>query len=343
VIALVVAGGLSDFLGRRPVIIGALAVEVVAMLLFVFAPNIEWIVVARIVQGLATGAATSAFSAAILELAPNRHRKLGALFGSLAPAGGLALGVIAGGIAAQLSSTPVAITFTLIAVVMMLAALVTVFSAETVVRRPGALASLAPRVSMPRPARGEFAAAIPMLVASWMLAGLYLGLVPSLNRAVFAIESGLVDGATSAIEPAAAAIIGLVLGARLSARSTAVFGGVAVLLGTAIILLGLLLPLYPLLLVGGVVGGTGFGSVFSGSLRLITPLVAAGERAEAFSAVYLVSYLAFGIPAIVSGLLIAPLGLEPVAIGYVLGIVIFTVIGLTAQARLTRRLDAVPA
>jgi MFS family permease len=312
------------------------------MLLFVFAPNIEWIIVARIVQGLATGAATGAFSAVILELAPEHHRKLGALFGSLAPAGGLALGVIAGGIAAQLSSTPAAVIFTAIAVVMVLAALVTAFSMETVARRPGALVSLSPRISMPRSARGEFIAAIPMLIASWMLAGLYLGLVPSLNRAVFAIDSGLANGATSAIEPAAAAIIGLAIGVRLTARRTAVFGGVSVLVGTVVVLLALLLPLYPLLLVGGLIGGAGFGTVFSGSLRLITPLVAPGERAEAFSAVYLVCYLAFGIPAIISGLLIAPLGLENVASGYLIGIVIFTFIGLTAQGRVVLR-SALPA
>ena len=87
VVALVFVGGLSDLVGRRPVIVASLAVEVIAMLLFVFAPDIGWIIAARVVQGLATGAATSAYSAALLELAPPRYRKLGTLFGSLAPPG----------------------------------------------------------------------------------------------------------------------------------------------------------------------------------------------------------------------------------------------------------------
>jgi MFS family permease len=341
VVALVFVGGLSDLIGRRPVIVVSLAVEVVAMLLFVFAPNIGWIIAARVVQGLATGAATSAYSAALLELAPERYRKLGTLFGSLAPAGGLALGILAGGLAAQLSTTPVPLLFSLIAAVMVLAGLVALLSAETVTRRPGALASLAPRVRMPRPARVEFAAAVPLLISAWMLAGLALGLIPSLMRARFLLDGGLIVGVTSALEPAAAAVVGLVLGVRLTARRTSEFGGAAVLVGSALILVSFALAQYPVLAVGSVIGGAGFGAVFSGALRSIAPRVRPEERAEAFSAVYLVSYLSFGVPSIIAGQLIAPLGLLPVSLGYVVVILVFAVTGIVAQLRLARA-DASP-
>ena len=335
VVALVFIGGLSDLVGRRPLIIVSLVVETIAMILFVIAPNIGWVIAARVVQGLATGAATSAYSAALLELAPDRFRKLGTLFSSLAPAGGLALGILAGGFAAQFSSTPVPLLFSVLAVVMVLAGLVSVFSAETVTRGRGALASLAPRVRMPRTARPEFVAAIPLLIAAWMLAGLFLGLVPSLLRSRFLIDGGLAAGFTSAAEPAAAAVIGLVIGVRLSARHTAESGGLALLVGSVLVLLGFTLPLFLLVIVGGVLGGAGFGMIFSGALRSIAPRVLPDERAEAFSAVYLVSYLSFGIPAILAGLLIEPLGLTPVAIGYVVGILAFAAIGLLTQRRLT--------
>ncbi len=337
VVALVFVGGLSDLVGRRPVIVISLAVEVVAMLLFVFAPDIGWIIAARVVQGLATGAATSAYSAALLELAPPRYRKLGTLFGSLAPAGGLALGIVAGGVAAQLSSAPVPLLFSLIAAVMVLAGIVSLLSAETVDRRPGVLASLAPRVRMPRPARSEFAAAVPSLISAWMLAGLALGLIPSLMRTRFLIDGGLIVGITSALEPAAAAVIGLVLGVRLSPRRTSELGGSSVLVGSALILVSFALPSYPLLAVGSVIGGAGFGAIFSGALRSIAARVLPDERAEAFSAVYLVSYLSFGVPVIVAGQLIAPLGLLPVSLGYVAAVLLFAMIGIGAQLRLSRR------
>src|ERR1700712_3645254 len=69
-ITLLIAGSLSDHIGRRPVLIGALALQIVAMLVFLFAPDIGWIIGARSVQGVATGAAMSTFTAALLELAP---------------------------------------------------------------------------------------------------------------------------------------------------------------------------------------------------------------------------------------------------------------------------------
>ena len=49
---------------------------------------------------------------------------------------------------------------------------------ETVTRRRGVLASMRPRIRVPRPARRTFAAALPCLIAVWALGGLYLSLGP---------------------------------------------------------------------------------------------------------------------------------------------------------------------
>src|ERR1700710_388695 len=43
--SLLVVGSLSDHIGRRPVLIGSLVVELVAMLMFVFAGDITWVIV----------------------------------------------------------------------------------------------------------------------------------------------------------------------------------------------------------------------------------------------------------------------------------------------------------
>ena len=45
--ALLVTGSLSDYVGRRPVMLGALALELVAMVMFAMAPNIGWVIAAR--------------------------------------------------------------------------------------------------------------------------------------------------------------------------------------------------------------------------------------------------------------------------------------------------------
>lgn len=61
--ALLVAGRLSDHVGRRPVIAAALLLNSAAMLCFLFASYPYGLVTSRIVQGFATGLATAAVGA----------------------------------------------------------------------------------------------------------------------------------------------------------------------------------------------------------------------------------------------------------------------------------------
>src|SRR6476661_7146248 len=67
---LLLAGGVSDQVGRRPVLLVALAGLMGASLLYLFADSAAWLFAARGLQGLATGAALSAASASLLDLHP---------------------------------------------------------------------------------------------------------------------------------------------------------------------------------------------------------------------------------------------------------------------------------
>jgi predicted MFS family arabinose efflux permease len=336
VAAILVAGSLSDFIGRRPVLIGALSIELVSMLMFIVAPNIGWVIAARVVQGLATGGATSAFAASLLELAPAKFRNLGAVIGAAAPAGGLGLGALFAGIAVQFSTEASVIVFTGLAAIMVLGGLVAIFARETVVRQPGGVRSLQPRIVIPAAARGEFVATIPVLLGAWMLAALFIGLAPTIIQSIFHIDSGFVNGVTVFIEPGAAAVIGFVLG-RVSARRTILIGGAGVFVGTAIIVTGIGLELLPLIWLGGIIGGVGFGASFSGSLRILGPFALPNQRAELFAAVFLVAYLAFGIPATILGQLVAPFGLLATVIGFGGVTLVAAFVGILVQLRFARK------
>lgn len=130
--------------------------------------------------------------------------------------------------------------------------------------------SLIPRVSIPKAARREFVASVPVHMAAWMLAGLFMGLVPTILRDLLDLHSGLLNGATVFVQPAAAAVAGLALG-RLTPRRTIFLGGTGVLLGTAVNMTGVATATLPLLWLGGLIGGVGVGASFSGALRTITP------------------------------------------------------------------------
>lgn len=335
-ITLLVAGSLSDHIGRRPVLIAALALQVVAMLVFLFAPDIGWIIGARSVQGVATGAAMSTFTAALVELAPERQKKLGATIGSTAPVGGIAIGAFLTGLAVQFVPQPTTLVFVTLALLFAAGILVVVASPETVRRRPGAVRSLIPRLLIPRDARAEFAGAIPLFLATWMLAGLFIGLSPSIVHGVFHLDSGLLNGAIVAVPPAVGAAAGLLL-TRAPARRTVVWSMAAIFAGVVIAAVGMAVVALPLLFAGATVAGAGFGAGFSAMLRMLAPLAPNDQRAELFAGIFLVSYLAYGVPALVAGELIGWIGLLPTALGYSAAIAAAAVVAFVVQALRSRR------
>jgi MFS family permease len=330
---LLVAGSLSDYIGRRPVLIGALGVEAAAMLIFLFAPNIGWVIAARTVQGIATGAGVSAFTAAAAEYAPARHKKLGVLAGSVAPAAGLGLGALLAGLVVQFTAAPSSIIFTFLAVFFVFGMIVVIASGETVARRGGALRSLTPRVSVPRLARSEFFAGIPVHIATWMLGGLYLGLVPSIMHSIFHVDSGLVTGLAILALSGTGALAGFLFGST-PARSSVILGGSLTATGTAVTLFSLITGHLPLFFVGSVIAGVGFGASFSGALRIIAPLAEAHQRAELFSAIYVVSYLSFSFPVVVAGLLVSTAGITATVVVYGGAVITAALAGLIWQASL---------
>ena len=171
-----------------------MVVQLVSNVIFLLAPDVGWVIAGRIVQGVAGGAATTAFTAVLVELAPANRKRLGAILGSVGLTGGLALGALLAGLAIELTPMANSIVFIVLTVITILGTVVIALSPETVGRSPGALRSLIPRVSVPPAARREFAAAAPVIAAVWMLAGLSGGIAPSMVRSVFHLDSGLLNG-----------------------------------------------------------------------------------------------------------------------------------------------------
>ena len=97
---LLTVGGLSDYVGRRPVILAALLLNAAAMILFAEARDVGQLILARAVQGLCVGTGTTALGAAILDT--NRAR--GPLLNSVTPFVGMTAGSL--GTAALITFAP---------------------------------------------------------------------------------------------------------------------------------------------------------------------------------------------------------------------------------------------
>jgi MFS family permease len=328
--ALLTLGSLSDHVGRRPVLIGSLIIQLTSNVILLVAPDIGWVIAGRIVQGVAAGAATTAFTAALVELAPPNRKRLGTILGSIGLTGGLAVGSLLAGLAIQLTTAANSIVFIVLTIITTVGIVVVTLSPESVTRAPGALRSLIPRVAIPPATRREFAAAGPVIAATWMLAGLSGGLAPSMVRSVFHLNSGLLNGLSGFIAPATSVVIGLAI-ARLDPRRAMTIGIYAAIVGATGIIGGVFAGSLAIMITGQSIAGAGFGACLTASLLLIFPLAPAHQRAGVVTVIYIIAYIAFGVPVVVAGELAGPLGLVPTVFWYSTVTVLLALISLGAQ------------
>ncbi|MGC5165549.1 MFS transporter [Luteimicrobium sp. DT211] len=298
--ALLVAGRLSDHVGRRPVLLGAVGLQIGAMLAFTTATGVDGLMLARVVQGIATGAAAGTVGAALLDLSA-RH---GALANAVATPIGTALGALGAGILVQYLPQPTHLVYDVLVGVFALQGLGILLMAETLAAaRPGALASLRPRLGAPRAARVTLLGVVPALLAGWSLAGLYGALGPSLVR-LLEPSAGVVAGGASLFALAGSGALSVYLVRSVPARTVLLLAMPTLAVGLGITLAALSAGSLALFFVGTVVAGLGFGASFTGGIRLTVPFAPEHERAGLLSVLYVVAYVAMGLPAVVAGYLV---------------------------------------
>jgi MFS family permease len=301
IVSLVFAGSLSDRVGRRPVLVGALVVQVMAMVLFGVAHDVDVLFAARIVQGLATGVATGALSAALIDLQPDERPHLGALLAAAAPPLGLAAGALGSGLLVQYGPDPLRLVYWLLVAVFAVAVAGVLAMPETVEGRSAfTRGHLRPRIGIPRPARATFVAVAPVLVATWALGGLYLSLGPTLAVSLLHTSSH-VTGALVIVALTATGAVTSVVVRDHQPRHVLVGGALMLALGVGVTILGLNEEQTALFFAGSVLAGVGFGAGFSGAFKTIVSVAPPTERAGLVAAVYVLCYLGFSLPAIAAG------------------------------------------
>src|SRR5258708_6684427 len=178
-LALLTVGSLSDYIGRRPAILAALTLNVLAMIIFMTAGSAAALIVARAIQGFANGLAITTLAATILDT----HKERAPVLNSFTAFAGLSAGTLGAGALVTFAPEPEQLVFLVLLVLSVVEAAILWFMRETATMKPGALASLRPRVHVPRVARAAFAAVTPVNIASWSLGGFYFSLMPAVLRA----------------------------------------------------------------------------------------------------------------------------------------------------------------
>ena len=328
-VALLTLGKVSDHVGRRPVLLVALAVQVVTMAVFATADGVPALLIARVAQGLATGAALGAVGAGMLDVEPRR----GTFTNAVAPGMGTATGVLVSALAVRYLPAPAHLIYLVLLGVFAVQVLGVAVLRETVTRVPGALASLRPEIRLPRAVRGPVLAAAPVLFAVWALAGLYGALGPALVSSLTGSTS-VVLGGMSLFVLAAVAVVAVAVLRHTRPRTVMLTGIVGLLVGVVVTLVALGVRSPVLFFVGTAISGVGFGSGFQGGIRTVVPLAAAHARSGVLSLLYVVCYLGMGVPAVVAGFLIVHgAGLLGAAREYGVALLVLAVLALVGLLR----------
>jgi MFS family permease len=330
---LLTTGRLSDHVGRRLVLFVALLGEVGGMLVFVVATDVAMLFIGRIVTGLATGMALGAISAWIVDLQPPASG-LGGLVTGVGTLLGLAVGAFGSGLLVQFAPDPLHLVFWLLAGIYATGALAVLAVPDPVERRPGWLRAMRPSIRVPQPARPTFLAGAPAIVGAFALSGLYLSLGPSLGISLLQTDNraagGLVVFALAAGGAVAAAVWRSGEGLRVLTRCS-----LLLVLGVGVTLVGVWTRSVVVFYAGSLIAGLGLGPLYSAYLRTVVPLAPPEERGALLSAIYVLVYLSFSVPAVLAGAGVTMFGLYETT--YVYGAAVIALAAITT-ALVSRRM-----
>ncbi|MEU2856467.1 MFS transporter [Streptomyces syringium] len=326
--SLLIFGPLSDAIGRRKVLVPAIVAAALGSAAFALATNATWLFGARLLQGLAVGAASGALTAALNEAEPTGNRRRAALVSTVASVGGLGTGPLLAGILAQYAPHPYELPF-ITEIVLLVPAFIAVMLLPTT--RP-ATKWRPRRPSIPPSVRGVFGTSGTASFLAFTVVGLFLALVPTYVTKLSGSDNLALAGGAVTLMLACSCIAQLL-----------VYGKKARILqmtGLALLALGLVLlataggtSSLPLLLVATVIGGAGQGMAFLGSITEVNRTAPPDRHADVISSFYVVVYLGVGVPVIGVGLLARVTGLLHAVQWFTAVVAVLCLIDLAALAR----------
>lgn len=318
-LALLFLGGISDVVGRRPVLLAAIPLLLVTLGLFVLADGIAPLLVARVLQGLVTGLVTSTAAAALAELHVRGDVEAAGRYVGLTGPIAMAVAVSASTLLVELAPDPTTVPY-LIATLPLLAAVVLLARTvpETVADR-GRLRLQVQRVSVPAEVRPVFLTASASSIATWAVAGLYLSLGPQLTTVV-AGEGRPALGGAAVVAFIVAGLVGQRVTRGAAARTLTVLGCAGLSVGVAVTVIGVRTDDIVVFALGTVLSGFCWLMPIVAGMQQVSAAAPTARRAETMAAFMLVGFVALGLPVMLVGAAVTCWGLVDAHTGF--GIVV---------------------
>lgn len=340
-LALYLAGHVSDWVGRRRVLLVAVLLSIVAAVIFLLWPETAGLLVARVIDGLSVGLLTATATAHLGELRavarPGEGPALAASLAGAANIGGLALGPLIGGLFAEFLPAPLVLPHAVYLVLLVAAAGALLIVPETVTR-PDELPAYRPqRLAVPEGGGRVFLLAGAAVFSGFAVFGLFTSLAPTFLAKTFDETDHLLAGIPPFAVFAAAAI-GQVALAGLSLRRQLTVAVITCIAGLGLVAVGAVVPELIAFIVGGAIAGVGVGLLFKAATSTVLAVADPARRGGTLALLFLVAYTGLTVPVIAVG--VALVSIPPVP---VLLVFIALVLVGTTLAGLTMRRDAARA
>jgi len=318
-LSLYLVGHVSDWVGRRRIILAAILVNIISAIVFLFFPEVGGLIVARFINGVAIGALTATATAHLSELRaisrPDEPRTRSSVISGVVNIGGIGLGPLVGGLIAQFVAGPLTATYVIFLVALVVAAIGVAFAPETV-DRVAARRSYSPqRVSLPTGSGPTFVSAGAGVFSAFAIFGLFMSLAPSFLAGTLHETSRLLSGAVPFAVFGAAAIAQVIF-AKLALRTQLVLSFVLMLSGVILLAASVLVVSLPAFIAAGIIAGAGVGLQFRASVGVAAMLAAPEARGEVLAAIFLIAYTGLAIPVLLVGLALAFLPSTTVLVGF---------------------------
>ncbi len=336
-LSLYLAGHVSDWLGRRRMLLVAVAISILSAVMFLLWPESVGLIAARLVNGVSIGILSATATAHLGELRavarPTENAAVATSVAGAANLGGLALGPLIGGLLAEFFPDPLVLPHVIFLVLLTVGALALLTVPETVVAPQTPPRYRPQKLSVPRANRSIFLVAAFGAFAGFAVFGLFSSLIPTFLAGTFGDKDHLLAGVAVFAIFASAAVGQLVLAsARLRTQLTIAI--VACAVGLTLVAAGAVLPQIALFLGGGVVAGLGVGVLFRGAIATALAIAEPGHAGETLALLFLIAYAGPVIPVLAVGVALA--FAPPVAVLLVFAVLVLAAT-VTAGSIMLRR------
>ena len=303
VVSLLLAGHVSDLYGRRTVLIPSLLVAAAASVIFLAWTSLAGLIVARLLTGVALGAAVATATAYIADLDTDGDGAPSVRSGNVATianVGGLGLGPLLAGALAQYVPGGFTLIFVILLAALVVAAVVVASSPEgrePVQPRPRYRPQ---RLRAPTQARGQFVAATIGAFLTFAVAGFLAGLAGRFLAGPLHHPSAVLTGLVIFLNFGSGVLVQTTT-TRWPAHRLIAAGLAPLLVGLFILVASAWTSSLALFLIGGAVAGVGGGAIIRGSLSVVIATAGAAERAGALATYFTAAYVGVSLPVLGAG------------------------------------------